>query len=211
MDVVLESLSQPLIPIHLPAQVDSTFCELNPIGRGTNLQLLFTLLNTKPAAPRPAASEEGCAGQRLVMAHALFKCSLIAACQAVIPHATWLSHLTLQATPPISISHPFSPCLFRSEGDEARPQRRGPSLEVDSQLRVNLIIALGDLALRFPNTVEPYTGGWRRLGVLVCGCAGALLALLVRGVEQRAAHVEACSLVHAPRMPRPFACVQSAP
>lgn len=49
-------------PLHLPAQVDSTFCELNPCGRGTNLQLLFTLLNTKPAAPRPAASEEGCAG-----------------------------------------------------------------------------------------------------------------------------------------------------
>lgn len=53
----------------------------------------------------------------------------------------------------------------RSEGGEARPARRGPSLDVDSQLRCNLIIALGDLALRFPNTVEPYTGGWDGAGV----------------------------------------------
>ena len=44
---------------HTPAQVDATFCELNPCGRGTNLQLLFTLLNTKPAAAKPAGSEDG--------------------------------------------------------------------------------------------------------------------------------------------------------
>ena len=41
------------------AQVDSSFCELNPCGRGTNLQLLFTLLNPKKAAaPRPVPAEE---------------------------------------------------------------------------------------------------------------------------------------------------------
>lgn len=29
-----------------------------------------------------------------------------------------------------------------------------------AQLRCNTIIALGDLALRFPNLLEPYTGAW---------------------------------------------------
>ena len=33
---------------------------------------------------------------------------------------------------------------------------------MEAGLRSNLIIALGDLALRFPNVLEPYTGGWRR-------------------------------------------------
>lgn len=38
------------------------------------------------------------------------------------------------------------------------PTRRTGS----AQLRCNIIIALGDLALRFPNLLEPYTGEWRR-------------------------------------------------
>jgi len=29
----------------------------------------------------------------------------------------------------------------------------------NAKLRCNIIIALGDLALRFPNLLEPYTGG----------------------------------------------------
>ena len=68
-------------------------------------------------------------------------------------------HPSLPAAAPLipHHSHPF----FCSEGGEVRPARRAPGLDVDSQLRCNLIIALGDLALRFPNTVEPYTGGGR--------------------------------------------------
>ena len=36
---------------------------------------------------------------------------------------------------------------------------------VEASLRSNLIIALGDLALRFPNVLEPYTGGCSDRGV----------------------------------------------
>ena len=39
-----------------------------------------------------------------------------------------------------------------------------PPRTVDPALRSNLIIALGDLALRFPNTLEPYTGAGAAAG-----------------------------------------------
>ena len=61
VDAIQQPTQQPTPSTALEtlAQVDATFCELNPCGRGTNLQLLFTLLNTKPAAAKPAGSEDG--------------------------------------------------------------------------------------------------------------------------------------------------------
>lgn len=71
--------------------------------------------------------------------------------------------------------------------------RRGPPLPPSApacrtgsaQLRCNIIIALGDLALRFPNLLEPYTGkGCRGLAATGSGAARSpLLSPLPCGTE----------------------------
>jgi condensin complex subunit 1 len=62
-------------------------------------------------------------------------------CAAACSLATWLGHAASSRT-----------CEPDAGGGAAARRR-----SLEAPLRSNLIIALGDLALRFPNVLEPYT------------------------------------------------------